>query len=1039
MKISQLFQANQTSSTKIGVNKSSRIPHLSKVFFKKFGKMSLLFSFLPTKSHPNPINKMFAIRSRNTLSRGSFTLLALASLFFLSACTCAGSASGVGGNGGETNAISSLTLEISGANYAVNFDGKQSAEISASMSTSAPPEAAVIRNLILTDGSTAKDISDNLITDGSSVPMPLSGDKRKVEINVIGKDGSSRTYTININFTNSEANIDSLTLVIGGTDYPVVAFDADDNAKVKFGVSTDDTIPTELTIKTLSLSANASATDQSGNSIADGSTVSIATSGNDRSISITVTAEDGSTRTYTVNIVIVSNDAVIATLTLTINSNDYQASFDTRDRATISVPIAIPTDTIPSSVTVRTISLSTGASATDGTSATVTDGSTVNLVAGNGRQSSFTLVIKDANDLTRTYTILVQFVNNQANIDSLTLTVAGNDYPVSFDANGNANITVPASLDSLPSRATIRSIIVSAGATANQNGNTIADGSTVSIITSGNRHSISINVIAEDGSTRIHVITVRFLNTQANIDSLTLTVVGNDYPIVAFDASGNGSITFSASLDNPPSQATVRSIIVSANATANQNGNTIANGSTVSISEDTSNPNDASNRFISLFVTAEDGSTRTYTININITNSDSNISDLTLSVRGIDYPVTFDQFKATVNGLSQINANPRRATIQTLTASRGATVTDSSGNTLSNASSVPIVTDRLWRTITLTVTAEDRSTSTHTIFMKNIPAITLSGHSDDVYSVAFSPDGSKLASGSLDNDIKIWDGTAAANTSTPIATLSGHSNGVRTVAYHPSGTKIASGSDDTTIKIWDATVTANTSTPIATISAHSALIHSVAFSPNGSKIASASKDYIIKIWDASKLDDTTPTAPLITVLGNLDEASSVVFYPTGSKLASASFENTIKIWDISRLDDTTNPTTRLSATLSGHTDNVYAINISPNGSRLASASYDGDVKIWDATVTANTSTPFATLRRDPTEVLSVAFNPSSTRLASGGWDNTIKISDANATANTSRIIATLSDHTNSVQSLSYNVDGSRLASGSSDNTIKIWR
>ena len=408
--------------------------------------MSHLFSFLQTKSLPNPFSKMFAIRSRNTLSKGSFTLLALASLFFLSACTCAGEAGGVGGNGGETNAISSLTLEISGAKYDVDFNGKQSAEISASMSTSAPPEAAVISKLILTEGSTDKDIRDNLITNGSSVPMPLSGDKHKVEINVIGKDGSSRTYTITINFTNSEANI----------------------------------------------------------------------------------------------------------------------------------------------------------------------------------------------------------------------------------------------------------------------------------------------------------------------DSFTLTVAGNDYPIVAFDASGNGSITVSASFDNPPSQATIRSIIVSANATANQNGNTIANGSTVSITEDTSNPNDASNRFISLSVTAEDGSTRTYTINITIVNSDSNISGLTLSVRGINYPVTFDQFQATVKGLSQINANPSTATIQTFTASTGATVTDSSGNTIANASSVPIVTDSFWHTITLTVTAEDSSTSTYTIRVNNIPAVTLSGHSDDVYSIAFSPDGSRLASGSNDNTVKIW-------------------------------------------------------------------------------------------------------------------------------------------------------------------------------------------------------------------------------------------------------------------------------------------
>ena len=374
-------------------------------------------------------------------------------------------------------------MEIAGSEYpaAISFDADRNASITITASLDSPPSQAIINTIAVSTGATAKQ-GDNTITDGSIVLITEDAGARSISLSVTAEDGTIRDYTITINIVNSDANIDSLTLAIGGTNYDV-SFDGN-NAEVRHGLQTGGTVPETLILRTLSLSANASAKDQDGNTVTTGSTVKIATSGNDRSISITVTAEDGSTNTYTINIVVVSNNATITSLTLTISSTDYQANFDTSDRAIIAVPITSPAATIPSSVTVKTITLADGATATDGASATVTDGSTVTLVDGGGRQRIFTLVIEDANNLTRTYTVLVQFVNTQANIDSLALTINGNDYTVpTFDANGNADVTASASFNDIPSQATIQSISFSDDATVrDQNTNTITATSIVLIV-----------------------------------------------------------------------------------------------------------------------------------------------------------------------------------------------------------------------------------------------------------------------------------------------------------------------------------------------------------------------------------------------------------------------------------------------------------------------------------------------------------------------------------------------------------------------------
>ena len=117
---------------------------------------------------------------------------------------------------------------------------------------------------------------------------------------------------------------------------------------------------------------------------------------------------------------------------------------------------------------------------------------------------------------------------------------------------------------------------------------------------------------------------------------------------------------------------------------------------------------------------------------------------------------------------------------------------------------------------------------------------TFEGHSSFVTSVAFSPDGTKIVSGSVDNTVRVWD----ANTGALYATLEGHSDWVTSVAFSPDGTKIVSGSDDNTVRVWDA----NTGTLYATLEGHSRRVTSVAFSPDGTKIVSGSFDQSIIVY-----------------------------------------------------------------------------------------------------------------------------------------------------------------------------------------------
>lgn len=286
-------------------------------------------------------------------------------------------------------------------------------------------------------------------------------------------------------------------------------------------------------------------------------------------------------------------------------------------------------------------------------------------------------------------------------------------------------------------------------------------------------------------------------------------------------------------------------------------------------------------------------------------------------------------------------------------------------------------------------------------------ANSLSKHLNSVWSVAISPNGQTLASGSLDKTVKIWnlgDGEL-------LHTLSGHSDAVRTVTISSSGQLLASGSVDRTIKIWHLP----TKKLLRTLSGHLDPVWSVAISPNEQFLASSSYDGIIKIWHL-------PTGKLLHTLSeHSDSVWSVAISPDGQTLVSGSKDKTIKVWNLK--------TGELLRTLSGHSDSVRAVAISSDGQTLISGSWDNTIKVWNL----ETGELQRTFSGHTNRVISIAISPSG-QIASGSLDKTIQIWNLNG-----QVLRTLSGHSDWVISVAFSPDGQTLVSGSKDKTIKIWR
>ena len=282
-------------------------------------------------------------------------------------------------------------------------------------------------------------------------------------------------------------------------------------------------------------------------------------------------------------------------------------------------------------------------------------------------------------------------------------------------------------------------------------------------------------------------------------------------------------------------------------------------------------------------------------------------------------------------------------------------------------------------------------------------------HTHRVNSVAFSPDGRTIASGSDDETIHLWDGITGRH----IRTLVEHERDINDVAFSPDGRIIAGGSDDDHIHLWDA----STGNHIRTLEGHTHRVNSVAFSPDGRTIASGSDDDTLRLWDAATGND------IQTLEGHTNRVNSVAFSPDGRTIASGSDDETIHLWD--------GITGRHIRTLVEHERDINDITFSPDGSIIAGGSDDDHIHLWNA----STGNHIRTLEGHTDWVNSVAFSPDGRIIASGSDDDTLRLWDA-ATGNH---IRTLEGHTNRVNSVAFSPDGRIIASGSDDDTLRIWK